>query len=93
MEMCRDVGIVTFMERDEHTITICVNGINENYEILKVVKFTSERKRMSVIARRQNDGRIFNFLKGADDVIIPRLTNIESDAVQKSIETINTYSS
>ena len=52
MEMCRDVGIVTFMERDAESITIRVNGVLEKYDILKVVEFTSERKRMSTIVKR-----------------------------------------
>ena len=49
------------------------------YEILKVVEFTSDRKRMSVIVKRESDGKVINFIKGADIAIIPRLVKAEGN--------------
>jgi phospholipid-translocating ATPase len=68
--MCRDAGLAYFIERDSNMIKICVKGIIEIYEILRVLEFDSDRKRMSVIVRRESDGKIINFMKGADMVII-----------------------
>jgi phospholipid-transporting ATPase len=44
---------------------------------LNILEFTSERKRMSVIVRDPDDSSIRLYIKGADDVIYPRL---ESEA-------------
>jgi phospholipid-translocating ATPase len=77
LEMCRDVGFVQFLERDADFIKIDVQGQIERYEILKVVEFTSDRKRMSVVVRREHDGKVINFIKGADIAIIPRLAKTD----------------
>jgi magnesium-transporting ATPase (P-type) len=37
------------------------------------LEFTSDRKRMSVIVKNLNTGKITNFMKGADIAIVPRL--------------------
>ncbi|KAI0123941.1 phospholipid-translocating P-type ATPase [Xylariales sp. AK1849] len=44
----------------------------ETYEILDVIEFSSQRKRMSIVIRMP-DGRICVLCKGADSVILPRL--------------------
>lgn len=44
------------------------------YEILAILEFNSERKRMSVIFR-DNDGQIVMYCKGADNVIFERLSS------------------
>ena len=62
------------MERDSNSIKIRIDqNIIEKYEILRVVEFDSNRKRMSVIVKRFSDGKIINFIKGADIAIISRL--------------------
>ena len=62
------------MERDSNSIKIRVDQNNiEQYEILRVVEFDSNRKRMSVVVKRFSDGKIINFVKGADIAIITRL--------------------
>ena len=62
------------MERDSNSIKIRVDQNNiEQYEILRVVEFDSNRKRMSVVVKRFSDGKIINFIKGADIAIISRL--------------------
>ena len=62
------------MERDSNSIKIRVDQNNiEQYEILRVVEFDSNRKRMSVVVKRFSDGKIINFVKGADIAIISRL--------------------
>lgn len=53
------------------------------YEILDVVDFTSARKRMSVIVKFP-DGSINLFCKGADNVIMERLSNAAIAEAEKS---------
>jgi len=48
-----------------------MNGREEEYKILKVFEFTSDRKMMSVIVKRVTDGKYFVFTKGADDKVAP----------------------
>ena len=51
---------------------IRINGENYNYEILKVLGFSSERKRMSIIIRYLDE--IILYTKGADSEISNRLS-------------------
>lgn len=50
-------------------------GSLERYELLNILEFTSERKRMSVVLRKLDvdDSRLFLLSKGADSVIFERL--------------------
>jgi phospholipid-translocating ATPase len=50
-----------------------MEGVTEVYDVLKVIAFTSERKRMSVVVKRQSDGKVLSFMKGADSAIVERL--------------------
>jgi magnesium-transporting ATPase (P-type) len=56
-------------------LVLRVDGVDESYEVLNSLAFTSKRKRMSVILRCP-DGRIQLLCKGADEVIGPRLANV-----------------
>ena len=67
---------VVFQQRDSaNKITIKDELKNKliEFELLNVIEFTSSRKRMSVIVRT-SDNRILVLTKGADSIIIPRLT-------------------
>nr|XP_019918067.2 probable phospholipid-transporting ATPase IA isoform X5 [Crassostrea gigas] len=61
-----------FKTRTPNTVTVEVNGNDEEYEILNVLEFTSTRKRMSVVVRTPS-GEIKLLCKGADTVIYERL--------------------
>jgi phospholipid-translocating ATPase len=74
----QELGFLVW-NRDHGTITLKlsppdVNGAHpiEVYEVLNVIEFSSNRKRMSVVVRFP-DGRICVITKGADSVIMPRL--------------------
>ena len=45
----------------------------QDYEKFKAIEFTSDRKRMSVLIRDPNDGKIKLLVKGADSIIKSRL--------------------
>lgn len=63
-------GIVNIISRNTEKIKIKINGTVEEYKILKVYEFTSERKMMSVIVKRESDNKIFIFTKGADEKLV-----------------------
>lgn len=84
VEAARDMGFV-LRSRDDESITLAVSSsASESYELLDVVDFSTERKRMSVIVRFP-DGRICVICKGADAIILKRLIGPEAatyDATQ-----------
>uniref|UniRef100_A0A8C9VG64 Phospholipid-transporting ATPase n=1 Tax=Scleropages formosus TaxID=113540 RepID=A0A8C9VG64_SCLFO len=69
----RDLGFV-FTGRTPDSVIIEALGEEEQYELLNVLEFTSNRKRMSVIMRTPS-GRIRLYCKGADSVIYERLAD------------------
>ncbi|XP_065883970.1 phospholipid-transporting ATPase IB-like [Dysidea avara] len=69
---------VMFTSRTPSNLTIEVNGNPEVYEMMNILPFSSDRKRMSVILKTP-DGEIKLFIKGADTVIYERLTSSEDN--------------
>ncbi|TLD30819.1 hypothetical protein PspLS_02512 [Pyricularia sp. CBS 133598] len=74
----RELGYV-MIDRDSETVKLQSPGSGSNedgdlgtYNILDVIEFTSDRKRMSVILRTP-EGRILLLSKGADSALLPRL--------------------
>jgi magnesium-transporting ATPase (P-type) len=91
LEMCRDVGFCSFIERDSNMITINVQGEEEKYQILRAIDFTSDRKKMTVIVKRESDGKVVSYIKGADGFInLNEESNAESTFVK---EKLNDYAS
>ncbi|KAG0683758.1 hypothetical protein C6P40_001322 [Pichia californica] len=90
-----DMGFILF-DRKQKILTLKTypNGFEEEpefttYEILDVVEFSSARKRMSVIVKFP-DGKIILFCKGADNIIMERLTKYDivenkKKEIQKSV--------
>jgi phospholipid-translocating ATPase len=68
-----------FVSRNSDFVTISVNGELEKYRVLRVIEFSSERKRMSVTVQRESDGKIISFVKGADMAILPRINKGTED--------------
>ncbi|KAM4595935.1 phospholipid-transporting ATPase IC-like, partial [Polymixia lowei] len=68
----RNFGFV-FLSRTQDTITIREMEEENTYEMLALLDFNSDRKRMSIILRFP-DGRIRLYCKGADTVIYERLS-------------------
>ena len=76
VEAARDLGYL-LIDRPAQSITLQTptdNGSQqtETYQVLDVIEFSSQRKRMSIIVKLP-DGRICVFCKGADNVIMARL--------------------
>jgi len=76
VEAARDLGYL-LVDRPAQSIklqTVDTNGstITETYEVLDIIEFSSQRKRMSIVIRMP-DGRACLFIKGADSTVLPRL--------------------
>lgn len=90
VKAAQDLGYVV-VDRQNSTITIKSFSsdddggfISEIYEVLDVLEFSSNRKRMSIIVRMPNN-RICVFSKGADSTLI-RLLRSADLAMSKSAE-------
>lgn len=68
----RDVGFA-FIGRDQSHVLINVMNEKRAYQILHIMEFNSDRKRMSVVVRRP-EGQVILLCKGADSVIFERLS-------------------
>ncbi|KAI9364414.1 hypothetical protein DFJ73DRAFT_809180 [Zopfochytrium polystomum] len=69
--VARDMGF-TFLRRLDSFVEVDIIGQTRRYEILNVLEFSSDRKRMSVVMRRP-EGQIVILVKGADSIIFERL--------------------
>ncbi|KAI5795514.1 hypothetical protein EDC01DRAFT_614606 [Geopyxis carbonaria] len=68
----RDCGY-SLVDRTTYGVTVSVQGIEKQYEVLSTLEFNSARKRMSAIVRMPDTGKIILFCKGADSIIYSRL--------------------
>ena len=58
------------IERDQNLIKIAnTTGTEENYEVLANFPFSSDTKRMGIVLRQRETGKIIFYLKGAEVVI------------------------
>ena len=48
MQMLEDLYEATLLSRDSDSITIRINGMVENYRVVKIYEFDSDRKMMSI---------------------------------------------
>eukprot|EP00002_Diphylleia_rotans_P033011 TRINITY_DN698_c0_g1_i11.p1 TRINITY_DN698_c0_g1~~TRINITY_DN698_c0_g1_i11.p1 ORF type:complete len:1852 (+),score=333.99 TRINITY_DN698_c0_g1_i11:998-6553(+) len=76
-------------ERTQTTVTVSIRGKPESFQILNVNEFNSDRKRMSVVVRR-DDGRVQLFCKGADSVMFERLAADQAH-IEKTMEHIDLF--
>ncbi|KAJ1329638.1 phospholipid-translocating ATPase [Microdochium nivale] len=88
VQAARDLGLL-LIDRPSGMIKLqreTPNGklIVDSYQVLDIIEFSSDRKRMSIIVRMP-DGKICIFCKGADSAIIPRLRSSKA-AAQKAAD-------
>ncbi|KAL0135268.1 hypothetical protein V8B55DRAFT_1555346 [Mucor lusitanicus] len=84
-----DVFGYQFTARKPHSITCLRKGVEEEYQILNVCEFNSTRKRMSVVLRGP-DGRVKLYCKGADTVILERLSK-DNPFVEPTLAHLENY--
>ena len=70
---------IALKNRTQNCITI-ENAVQqaENYEILANFPFSSETKRMGIILKNTESGRIIFYLKGADTIMKDKVTNFDN---------------
>ena len=70
------------MDSLDNIVEIDAMGVQEKYQLLHVIEFDSTRKRMSVILRLP-DGRVRIISKGADNVMIARISKSARRSIMK----------
>ncbi|KAF8608093.1 calcium transporting ATPase [Ceratobasidium sp. AG-I] len=63
-----------FYQRKPKSVFVEIGGVSQQFDILNVCEFNSTRKRMSTVVRGP-DGKIKLYCKGADTVILERLSS------------------
>uniref|UniRef100_A0A0D3G681 Uncharacterized protein n=1 Tax=Oryza barthii TaxID=65489 RepID=A0A0D3G681_9ORYZ len=62
---------MVLVSKDSNTAEISFNGCKFYYDLLDILEFTSDRKRMSAVVKDVQSGKIL-LSKGADETILPR---------------------
>lgn len=62
---------MVLIDKSANILEVNANGSLRQYELLDVLEFTSDRKRMSVVVRDCQNGKIILLSKGADEAIFP----------------------
>eukprot|EP00268_Persea_americana_P027236 TRINITY_DN2667_c0_g1_i2.p1 TRINITY_DN2667_c0_g1~~TRINITY_DN2667_c0_g1_i2.p1 ORF type:complete len:1108 (+),score=144.64 TRINITY_DN2667_c0_g1_i2:417-3740(+) len=80
---------MVLISKNGNTIEINFNAATIQYEILDTLEFTSDRKRMSVVVRDCQNGKIILLSKGADEAI---LSNSHSgQQIRTYVEAVEQY--
>lgn len=92
VQAAAEVGFI-FCGKDRSTLKIQTpySAEYEKYELLTVLEFSSARKRMSVILRREADGKILVMTKGADSVIFERSAPGQDEIKAKTDEALEEF--
>ena len=69
--MAAAVNKSIFVTRDSEVIKMQLNGQAEQYSIIKIFPFTSERKAMSIVLKDPKLDKAICFVKGADSSVFP----------------------
>lgn len=69
--MSADTKKSHFVTRDSENIKIMLNDQIEEYGIIKIFPFTSERKAMSIVLLHPTENKAICFVKGADSSVFP----------------------
>ncbi|XP_073518556.1 phospholipid-transporting ATPase IB isoform X2 [Phyllobates terribilis] len=80
-----------FTGRTPDSVIIDAMGTEQTYELLSVLEFSSDRKRMSVIVRTPS-GHLRLYCKGADNVIFERLSR-ESQYMEQTLNHLEQFAS
>ncbi|KAF8539362.1 hypothetical protein BDD12DRAFT_737388 [Trichophaea hybrida] len=78
-----------FISRKPKSVTICIDGKEYEYDLLNICEFNSTRKRMSAILRGP-DGKVRIYTKGADTVILERLSK-DNPIVETTLQHLEDY--
>ncbi|PON34844.1 P-type ATPase, subfamily IV [Parasponia andersonii] len=62
---------MVFFNKNANILEIKFNASTLRYEVLEILEFTSDRKRMSVVVKDCQNGNIILLSKGADEAVLP----------------------
>lgn len=83
---------VALLKRARHYVTVMMpNGMVITYEVLKLIPFDSNRKRMSIIVRCPLSKRITVFCKGADQTILSQVTTVRPKELAETKKNVLKY--
>ncbi|KAG9488281.1 hypothetical protein GDO78_007861 [Eleutherodactylus coqui] len=85
----RNFGFV-FRSRTPETITVVEMGKTKVYDLLAILDFNNERKRMSVIVRSP-EGRLTLYCKGADTIVYELLDRSSEDLKEITTDHLNEF--
>ncbi|KAM4049228.1 phospholipid-transporting ATPase ID-like [Anomaloglossus baeobatrachus] len=85
----RNFGFV-FRSRTPETITVVEMGVTKVYDLLAILDFNNERKRMSVIVRSP-EGRLTLYCKGADTIVYELLDHSSEDLKEVTTDHLNEF--
>ncbi|XP_075042749.1 phospholipid-transporting ATPase ID-like [Mixophyes fleayi] len=85
----RNFGFV-FRSRTPETITVVEMGKTKVYDLLAILDFNNERKRMSVIVRSP-EGRLTLYCKGADTIVCELLDQSSADLKEVTTDHLNEF--
>ncbi|PRT53146.1 Phospholipid-transporting ATPase DNF2 [Wickerhamiella sorbophila] len=83
VKFCRQVGCM-LTEAKKGLMSVNIRGVEETYEVLQMIFFSSQRKRMSILVKNP-EGRCFVFTKGADGVVARGLSSPPSSTTTGAI--------
>jgi magnesium-transporting ATPase (P-type) len=77
---------------DDNNIEVDINGKSTRFQLLTVIEFSSDRKRMTVVVKTP-DNKIKVMCKGADSIIVERLAKTErNEGMMEEVDQhLNTY--
>jgi len=84
----RTFGFV-FDSRTQSSITAQLRGEEHTFDLLNILDFDNDRKRMSIIVKK--DGKITLFCKGADSKVKERLDESEKEMMTQTDEHLNKF--
>lgn len=80
---------MSLVQRDRLSCVIRnAGGELESYEVLVSFPFTSESKKMGILVKSKETGKIFYYLKGAEIVIEPKIKAQARPALCESCENL-----
>lgn len=87
MTAASEVGF-QYIDKKGEVYSIKINNITKSFLLLTKIDFSSDRKRMSVVLKDLQTDGIFLFCKGADSMILSRLSedNSPDDVEQTNLD-------
>ncbi|KAI6241418.1 Phospholipid-transporting ATPase [Aphelenchoides fujianensis] len=105
VRFARDAGVVFHTRTPEYVLVDMVSarwsafiqaewavqfGKTHRFEVLNVLEFTSDRKRMGVIVRTE-EGKLRLFVKGADCVVLPRVRRNNPEVFAATLKNLDDF--